>query len=65
MDRKTMAKRKPTTGSLKAALIRAFDQHGHRYNCSAARGMERDCTCGWLEVRELVEKIRPPDKARA
>lgn len=41
--------------ALRDALQRAFKEHGHKYNCSAARGMERDCTCGWLEVRDLVK----------
>lgn len=49
---------KLTIQMLKKALIRAFENHGHKYNCSAARGMERDCTCGWLEVREIVQRIQ-------
>lgn len=43
-----------TNKALKAALRRAVKSHGHEYNCSAAHGMERDCTCGWLEVRQLA-----------
>jgi hypothetical protein len=43
---------------LRQALLRAFDEHGHRYNCSAARGPHSDCTCGWLEVMELVKQMR-------
>jgi len=49
---------KLTIQMLKKALSRAFENHGHKYNCSAARGMERDCTCGWLEVREIVQRIQ-------
>lgn len=41
--------------ALRDALKRAVKEHGHKYNCSAARGMERDCHCGWLEVKELVK----------
>jgi len=44
---------------LERALMRAVNEHGHKYNCSAARGMERDCHCGWLEVRELVKSFTP------
>lgn len=43
--------------ALKKALVRAFESHGHKYNCSAARGMESDCTCGWQEIREMVKQI--------
>ena len=46
------------TRLLRQALLRAFDDHGHRYNCSAARGPHSDCTCGWLEVMELVKQMR-------
>jgi hypothetical protein len=46
------------TRLLRQALLRAFDQHGHPYNCSAARGMESECICGWLEVRQLVEQMK-------
>jgi len=42
---------------LEAALVRIVTHHGHKYTCSAVRGMERDCTCGWLEIRELVKTI--------
>jgi hypothetical protein len=39
---------------LKAALKRAVTSHGHDYHCSAVRGMERDCHCGWLEIKQLA-----------
>lgn len=42
---------------LEKALVRAVKDHGHSYNCSAARGMERDCHCGWLEIKEMVKRI--------
>lgn len=42
---------------LERALVRAVNKHGHDYQCSAARGMERDCHCGWLEIREMVKRI--------
>jgi hypothetical protein len=42
---------------MRDALIRAVKNHGHDYNCSAARGMESDCHCGWLEVKQLVKKL--------
>lgn len=48
---------------LENALLRAYSDHGHKYNCSAARGMESDCTCGWLEIRQMVKAInsqQPP-----
>lgn len=47
-----------TLKQIKQALIRAFDKHGHEYNCSAVQGMERDCHCGWLEVHEIVKSLR-------
>ena len=46
------------TRMLREALLRAYADHGHQYNCSAARGPHSDCTCGWLEVMELVKQIR-------
>lgn len=52
-------KKKPTYTQVKKALVRAFENHGHEYFCSAARGMESDCHCGWLEVRELVGELIP------
>lgn len=42
---------------LERALMRAVDEHGHKWGCSARMGMERDCHCGWLEVREIVKRI--------
>lgn len=50
------------TRLLRHALLRAFEEHGHRYSCSAARGPHSDCTCGWLEVMELVKLMRGEDK---
>ena len=41
---------------LQQALVRAVTQHGHHYQCSAVRGMERDCHCGWLEVKALASQ---------
>ena len=41
--------------ALRDALKLAVKQKGHHYQCSALRGMERDCHCGWLEVKELVK----------
>jgi hypothetical protein len=54
---------KLTIKMLKKALVRAFENHGHKYNCSAARGMECDCTCGWLEIREIVQRIQSANGA--
>ena len=42
---------------LRKALKRAVSQCGHVYNCSAARGSERDCTCGWTAAKELARKL--------
>lgn len=42
---------------LENALVRAITAHGHDSNCSAARGMERDCHCGWLEVKQMASRI--------
>ncbi len=42
---------------LEKAFLRAYSDHGHRYNCSAARGSESDCTCGWLEVMQLAKSL--------
>lgn len=43
-----------TVQELRKALKRAVYNHGHDLHCSAARGMERDCHCGWLEVKTLA-----------
>jgi hypothetical protein len=39
------------------ALVLAVIRQGHKWGCSAGRGMERDCTCGWTEVKELAKSI--------
>jgi hypothetical protein len=52
------------THLMRKALLRAFDEHGHRYNCSASRGPHSDCTCGWLEVMELVKVMHSNHRAR-
>ena len=52
-------KNRQRTKDLEKALVRAVTHHGHHYTCSAARGMERDCTCGWLKIREMVKAIDP------
>jgi hypothetical protein len=31
-------------------------QLGHHYQCSAIRGMERDCHCGWLSLRQITRR---------
>ena len=43
-----------TKAALIKALNRAVWEHGHRNDCSAARGMESDCHCGWTEIRKLA-----------
>lgn len=43
---------------LRKHLKRAMRQHGHEYNCSAARGSERDCTCGWTDAKAFAEKLK-------
>ena len=43
-----------STQKLKAALKRAVKSHGHDYQCSAVRGMESDCHCGWNEIKRMV-----------
>lgn len=53
-----------TKAELIKALLRAVNSHGHEYNCSAVQGMERDCHCGWHEVRELAKSLQPPLCAR-
>lgn len=42
---------------LQSALKRAVKQCGHEYNCSAARGSEQDCTCGWTAAKELARNL--------
>lgn len=59
LDVTLQQKKRRELKELKTALLRAVDEHGHKYNCSAARGMESDCHCGWLEVRELAKTLRP------
>lgn len=56
----TVKKDKLTMPMMKKALVRAVDEHGHKWGCSARMGMERDCHCGWLEVREIVKRITVP-----
>ena len=46
--------KKATVANLRRALLRAVKAHGHDWNCSAARGMEHDCHCGWVEVKKLA-----------
>jgi hypothetical protein len=41
------------------ALVLAVERQGHKWGCSAGRGMERDCTCGWTDVKELAKSITP------
>lgn len=55
-------KRAPTTPELKKALIRAVNAHGHYFHCSAARGVDSDCSCGWVEIQKLVARITPVKK---
>lgn len=38
------------------ALILAVEKQGHAWGCSAGRGMERDCTCGWTDVKALAKR---------
>jgi hypothetical protein len=54
-----------TLPQIKKALIRAVGSgHGHDYNCSAVQGMERDCHCGWLEIKEMVESFKSKRKSK-
>lgn len=39
------------------ALVLAVTRQGHKWGCSAGRGMERDCTCGWTDLKELAKSI--------
>jgi hypothetical protein len=47
---------------LEAALSRAVGDHGHDYDCSAVRGMERDCHCGWAEVKKMGLECSAPSE---
>lgn len=41
--------------ALEKALERAVTKHGHDYHCSAARGLESECHCGWVEIKAMVK----------
>jgi len=42
--------------ALEKALERAVTKHGHDYHCSASRGLESECTCGWTEIKAMVKR---------
>lgn len=44
--------------SLEVALVRAAMEHGHKWGCSAARGLDSECTCGWVAVKQLARSIQ-------
>lgn len=50
---------KITMDVLKKALIRVVKHHGHYYHCSAWRGLESECHCGWIEIKALAKQISP------
>jgi hypothetical protein len=39
------------------ALVRAVNKHGHDFHCSAARGLESECHCGWVEIKNLAKTL--------
>ena len=45
------------------ALKRAVEKHGHDYQCSAVRGMESECHCGWNKVREMAKSFKTRKKS--
>ena len=49
-----ISKSDPTIKQLRAALKRAVKSSGHDHNCSAVQGMDSDCHCGWVEIRNMV-----------
>lgn len=48
-----------TRKQLEAALVQAVRAHGHDYKCSAARGLESECHCGWTSIRKMADRISP------
>lgn len=42
---------------LEKALIRACGTNGHTFHCGAARGLESECHCGWVEIKQLVKSL--------
>lgn len=55
-------KSKLALSTIKKALVRAVTNHGHDYFCSAARGMESDCHCGWTKIKALAKSFEPKSK---
>lgn len=43
--------------ALRDALVQASKLASHAALCPALRGMERDCTCGYNEVKRIVANI--------
>lgn len=42
---------------LEKALVRACELRGHRFHCSASRGVESECDCGWSAIEAMAKKI--------
>jgi hypothetical protein len=45
--------------ALRDALVLAVSLQGNKWGCSAGRGMERDCTCGWTDLKALAKTYAP------
>lgn len=43
---------------LEKALKRAVEKHGHDFHCSASRGLESECHCGWVEIKAMAKAIK-------
>lgn len=50
---------------LEKALVRAVENHGHDFHCSASRGLESECHCGWTKLKAFAKTIPGNGKQRA
>jgi len=55
-DIEVLQKMRARIKALEKALERAVTKHGHDYHCSASRGLESECTCGWTEIKAMVKR---------
>lgn len=45
--------------ALRDALVRAVNKHGHEWGCSGGRGLDSECTCGWVEIKVMAKTYEP------
>lgn len=45
------------TKQLERALVHAVNKRGHDDYCSAKRGLDSECHCGWVKIKAMVKEI--------